>query len=249
MTDINLNFRPDYSWLQVKTPTFNGSRRTYMKCRSKRDRIAAIKRYKGFGVEETIPGICTRCEDPTKELYRKDPTNIHYNCLDKCCRLLHQWDMCKSCVVNIHLVKNHRSSHSEVVTFQRVFSKLPDDVKRYITEFVPAIATYIVSANQLFRHGNRYGRLDELSTRPKAFWNNISNTLHDSNVFMAPLGNTRKKICDDVKRKYKTTYLKYTRGIIEDSDFWYHREFEWDQPKGKELYSIDGLAKVGLIIQ
>ena len=251
MTDINLNFRPNYSELQVKTPTFNRLRwnRTYMQCRSKRDRMTAIKRYKEFGVEETIPGICSRCEDPSKDLYRKHPTNIHYNCLEKCCRLLHQWDMCKSCVDNTHLVKNQRSSHSEVVTFQSVFSRLPDDVKRYITEFVPAIATYIVSANQLFRHGNRYDRLDEFANRPKAFWTNISKTLYESHIYITPQENTRKKICDYVKREYKNTYLKYTRGIVNDSDFWYHKEYEWDQPKGRELYSINGLAKVNNIIQ
>jgi hypothetical protein len=251
MTDINLNFRPDTSSVQVKTPTFNQAKwnRYYMEYRSKRDRFTAIKRYQELGVEEKIPGICYRCEDPSKKLYGKHPSNIHYNCLKKCCRLLHQWDMCKSCIVATHLVKNQRSRHSEVVTFQRVFSKLPDDIKRYITEFMPAITTYIVSANQLFRHGKMYGKLDELTNRPKALWTNLSTTLYESYVYIRPQENTRKKICDYVKHVYKTAYLKYTRNIIKDSDFWYHREYEWDQPKGREFYSINGLEKVTKIIQ
>lgn len=251
MTDKNLNFRNNDSSVVVKTPTYNihSWMCTYMKCRSKKDRMAAIKKHNELGTKECIPGICSRCGDDSKTLCPKDPTNIHYNCLNKCCRLLHQWDMCESCVTYRHLKPNQRSNQSEVTKFESVFSRLPDDVKRYICEFVPAITNYITSAHMLFReYGMKYGVLEQHVKLPKEFWTNISFILNESRLYVDKSINSRKKICDFVKDKYKITYLTYMRSIIKDSDFWYHKRLDFEKPKGRELIAIEALGKINKLI-
>jgi hypothetical protein len=248
---LNLNFRVADSSIVVKTPTYNRCSwmRTYMGCRSKRDRMAAIKMYLESGTEECIPGICARCEDPSRILHKKHPTNPHYNCLEKCCRLLHQWDMCESCVVHKHLQPDQRSTRSEVATFESVFSRLPDDVKRYICEFLPATVTYIESAHRLFReYGVKYGALDQHLKQPKSFWTNILSVINQSKVNVPDNNSSRKKICEFVKTLYKGTYCKYMQSVIEDSDFWYHRKYDFQLPKGSELQYIRALENINKFV-
>jgi hypothetical protein len=212
-------------------------------------------------------------------LHNKHPGNPHYNCLEKCCRLLHQWDMCESCVVHKHLQPNQRSSLSKfshetdacasgrfsgessnsyahsslrncpVATFERVFSRLPDDVKRYICEFLPATVTYIESAHRLFReYGVKYGALDQHLKQPKSFWTNILFVMNQSQVNVPDNNISRKKICEFVKTSYRETYRKYMRSVIEDSDFWYHKKYDFQQPKGREFQYIRALENINKFV-
>ena len=220
---MNLN-NPSALFLKFRLPetTVPG----FLLPRTKPEKQAMLKRCKEEGKEENLNAICSHCELVRRKCAKKDPANPHYGCTKKCCLMLHYWDMCTYCIEERHpkapVVEDSEKRHAEVVKFQRVFSKLPEDVQRYISEYVPQVFTFVRSFGELLR-GNRLGPIERHLKLPKSVWSQVQNVLIDRCAgFGLTSRSTRKQICERMKDIYKRMYNAQCQQITE-IDFWSHK--------------------------
>ena len=212
--------------LCLKTPDFEGKKWVN---RSKREKTAALKNCNKNGTKELVDGICSKCHIKTRTLVEKDPSNPHYGCTEKCCPLLYQWNMCTYCIQDNHfpVVKDEETRHAEVVTFQRVFSKLPEDTQHYISEYVPHIFDYVKSLNGLIRD-HLFCSLERQPKLPKSTWNLVKEKLYNSHAVdginsVLTSRSTRTHIYERVRQQYKLVYnTQFTP--FEEADFWTHHQ-------------------------
>ena len=230
----NYNQFPDSRYgatVILATPVLDKSGRMESRfCRLlKTDKIRAIKKYKTLGVEEDIKGYCKRCE-LIHPFARKSPSNVHYNCLvTNCCSMIHQWDVCNYCLADIHGPKpkyGDQVRRDEVARFHHVFSQLPDDLKRYVSEYVPLIFKYIDTVSRVVIHNHKLATIDTLvNTVPKTTWKMAIPLLKTYNLKnKANTSSSRQQICNRVKELYKNAYTQYTKLLVDESDFWTHKD-------------------------
>jgi len=180
--------------------------------RTEMEKKSALKRLKG--AEEQFVGMCNRCVS-TGLLAKKNINNDHYGCTDTCCPLLHQWTVCEDCLKvtrkNFHPVK-YPERQVKHFKFQRVFSRLPDDVQRYIGEFVPRVFAYVKMSGQLFRSAKLFDNMERHSKLLKRLWvDSLYDKYLDSyftgkRIYMHSSG---KEICRCLKKHYRTVYREY----------------------------------------
>ena len=108
--------------------------------RTKNEKFREKERLSLLGIEETLPVMCSQCHTMVRPVERKQPGDAHYGCTKKCCPLLHQWDMCKDCIVLVHFptlfVEDENRRRHKATVFHRTFSRLPDDLcPRYLSSF------------------------------------------------------------------------------------------------------------------
>jgi hypothetical protein len=192
--------------------------------RTKPEKQAILKRCKEEGKEENLEAICSHCEITRRTCAKKDAANPHYGCTKKCCLMLHYWDMCSYCIEEryppVQVVEDPEKRHTEVVKFQRVFSKLPEDVQRYISEYVPQVFTYLGSINRLVR-GN--WNIERHLKLPKSIWSQVQNELANQYaVFGFTSRSSRNQICERTKDLYKRMYKSQYQQLGE-KDFWSHK--------------------------
>jgi len=230
----NYNRFPDSrygSTVRLATPVLDKSGRMESRfCRvSKIDKIRAIKKYKTLGVEEDIKGYCKRCE-LIHPFARKSPSNVHYNCLvTNCCTMIHQWDVCNYCLKDLYGPQpkhDDQVRRDEVARFHHVFSQLPDDIKRYVREFVPLIFNYIDTVSRVVIHNHKLATIDTLvNTVPKTTWQMAVPLLKTYSLKnKANKSSSRQQICNQVKELYKNAYTQYTKLLVDESDFWTHKD-------------------------
>jgi hypothetical protein len=117
--------------------------------------------------------------------------------------------MCESCIHYVHIVKDQRSSQNEVATFQNVFSQLPDEIKRYIGEFVPNVFKYIeVSTRLFYSHSAKFSVLEKYAELPKPIWDQVKWIIYRACFYIPGSVRNRKQICSFVLDLYKTQYAK-----------------------------------------
>ena len=216
--------------VKLATPFLDksGRKEPYFCRESKKDKTRDVKKFQDLGVEEDVKGYCKRC-DLIRPFARKSPSNVHYNCLaTKCCSLLHQWDVCNYCLADVHGYKpqhDDQSRRDEVARFHHVFSQLPDDIKRYVCEYVPIIFHYIYTVCNVVIRQRKFATIDMLvNTIPKTKWQSVVPLLKKYALKnKASKSSSRQKICNGVKELYKSTYNSYTKSLIDESDFWTHK--------------------------
>ena len=172
-----------------------------------------------------------------KTLCKKARKNPHYGCVEKCCDFLHSWNVCKACIV--HRLKPLKVEDParirEVQRFQRVFSQLPEDIHRYINEFVPAIFELVRLVARIPR--NRL--LDSYVNLPRSAWKTSLN-LKDRYFISMRLDcdSSRKGICESVKTicNFANGYNK--QHLIREHDFATSREIRRSTKMAKELIQI-----------
>jgi hypothetical protein len=192
--------------------------------RTKRERQAILKTCKKEGKEENLGAFCSHCRLTHRKCAKKDITNPHYGCIEKCCAMLHYWNMCTFCIQDTHYPVSE--DPTEVSRFQRGVSKLPDDVQRYISEFVPQVFSFVRSFGKLRRNGQFFASLEKHLNLPKSTWDKA----HWSMIvvfaaFRLSKNASRQKICDTVKHLYKEIYQINSQQLRED-DFWPHTPFK-----------------------
>ena len=206
-------------FLKVRTPELS-----LLFQRTKPEKQAILKRYKEEGKEENLNAICSYCEIDSRKCAKKDPANPHYGCTKKCCPMLHYWDMCTYCIEEQHphapIEKDSEKRHAEVVTFHRVFSKLPEDIQRYISKYVPQVFMFVTSINRVVRgHWN----IERHLKLPKSIWSQVQNELANRYaVFGLTSRSNRNQIYEKTKDLYKRAYNAQCQQITE-KDFWSHK--------------------------
>ena len=220
---MNLN-NPSALFLKFRLPetTVPG----FLLPRTKPEKQAMLKRCKEEGKEENLNAICSHCELVRRKCAKKDPANPHYGCTKKCCLMLHYWDMCSYCIdaryPKVPVEEDPEKRHAEVVTFQRVFSRLPEDVQRYISEYVPQVFTFVSSINRMVR-GN--WTIERHLKSPKSVWSKVQNVLINRCAgFGLTSRSSRKQIYEKTKDLYKRVYNAQYQQIVE-KDFWAHKPY------------------------
>lgn len=222
---MNLN-NPSTLFLKFRLPekTVPG----FLSNRTKSQKQAMLKRCKAEGKEENLNAVCSHCEIDRRKCAKKEPANPHYGCTKKCCLMLHYWDMCTYCIEErypqVPVIEDPEKRHAEVVTFQRVFSKLPEDVQHYISEYVPQVFTFARSFGELLR-GNGFGNIERHLKLPKSVWRKVQNELANRYVVLGLTSqSSRKQICEKTKDIYKRIYNSQCQQIVE-KDFWTHKPY------------------------
>ena len=220
---MNLN-NPSTLFLKFRLPesTVPG----FLSNRTKSEKQTMLKRCKDEGKEENLNAICSHCELARRTCAKKDPANPHYGCTKKCCLMLHYWDMCSYCIdaryPKVPVEEDPEKRHAEVVTFQRVFSRLPEDVQRYISEYVPQVFTFVSSINRMVR-GN--WNIERHLKSPKSVWSKVQNVLINRCAgFGLTSRSSRKQIYEKTKDLYKRVYNAQYQQIVE-KDFWAHKPY------------------------
>jgi hypothetical protein len=218
---MNLN-NPNAYYIQVISSETNVL--GYLSYRTKAEKLEALKKCKEEGKEENLNALCSYCRLDRRKVEKKDVADPHYGCTKKCCPMLHYWDMCSYCIQDVHhhVVSNEEIRRTEVVTFQRVFSRLPEDTQHYISEYVPHVFTFVRSLNRVI--GCRlFGTVERQLNLPKRTWTKVQHELHNRYAARGLTSqSSRKQICEKVKDLYKRMYNKRHQQITEQ-DFWAHR--------------------------
>ena len=191
----------------------------HLSYRTKAEKQAILKRCKKEGKEENLNAICSYCRFDSRKVVKKDSADPHYGCTNKCCPMLHYWDMCSHCIQDFHhpVIQDEEQRHAEVVTFQRVFSNLPEDIQHYIGEFVPQMFEFIRSMNRVIGY-RLFGTVDHLNF-PKSAWKKAYQQMQQS--LGGVRSKTRRDYFEEVKYLYKYTYAGQHQQITEQ-DFWTH---------------------------
>lgn len=179
---------------------------------NEREKKAALRLLKKAGEEEQFVGMCARCLS-TGILAKKNKHNDHYGCTDYCCPLLHQWNVCEDCLAmtrtNFHPVK-YPERQVEHLKFQSVFSRLPDDVQRYIGEFVPQVFDYVVMSGRLFKAAKLFYNMERHNKLLKSLWNNYLYFDYQISEFRSLyFSSSGKEICRRFKQYYREHYRSY----------------------------------------
>lgn len=224
----------------------------YLPERSEREKVRDIKKYIRAGVEENIIGYCHRCDLP-HPLARKPRSSDHYNCLEKCCVMLHQWDVCNYCLVDMHGPQpkhDDESRRNEVARFHQVFSRLPDDIKKYIGAYVPLIFNYVESVTRLVFVDRKMANLDRyVTTLPKSTWTAVGSIFSKTYYIKNKINksSSRKQVCNGVKELYAKKYVEYTQSIVDERDYWTHKG-RWAQPRFHSVELVNDIEKAKLLL-
>lgn len=181
--------------------------------RTESDKKQALKLLNKHKSEETFTGMCARCLS-VGALAKKNINNHHYGCTNYCCPLLHQWNVCEDCLKStrshFHPVK-YPDRQVESLRFQRVFSRLPEDVQRYISEFTPNIFDYVRHCGRLFRAGQLFYNINTHAKFVNSIWKDHLYKVCQSHCsFSGPRKNASgANICKYVKNSYRTIYREY----------------------------------------
>jgi hypothetical protein len=167
---------------------------------SKREKIAILRKCKKNDTAEILDAICSHCRSQTRTVVKKDTANPHYGCIEKCCAMLYQWNMCAFCIQDTHFPVSEETRNAEVARFQRNVSRLPDDVQRYISEFIPHVFYYFSAFDAFRRNGRFFASLDKYLKLPKSTW------MEAYDLVPYTKGTTKQKICDGIKEHYKSVY-------------------------------------------
>ena len=192
--------------------------------RTKAEKLEALKKCKEEGKEENLNATCSYCELDRRKVAKKYPANPHYGCIRRCCPMLHYWDMCSYCIQNVHhpIVQDAETRRTEVVKFQRVFSRLPEDTQLYIVEYVPQVFTFVRSLNRVIR-GCLFGTIERHVNLPKSTWTKVQHELQNRYAARGLISqSSRKQICAKVKDLYRLMYNRQFKQI-EETDFWTHK--------------------------
>jgi len=196
----------------------------YLSYRTKAEKQAILRRCQKEGKEENLNALCSYCRLDRRKVAKKDAADPHYGCTNKCCPMLHYWDMCSYCIKDFHhpVVPDEEKRRTEVVKFQRVFSRLPEDAQLYISEYVPHVFAFVGSFNRVI--GSRlFGTVERQLNLPKSTWTKVQHELHNRYAVRGLTSqSSRKQICEKVKDLYKRMYKKQHQQITEQ-DFWAHR--------------------------
>ena len=196
--------------------------------RRKVDKLAALQKCVKSGGIEILPAVCKNCEMKCREVVLKSPTNPHYGCYEDCCPMLHQWDLCACCIETKYFPCEvddpKRITDSE--RFQRVFSRLPDDIQRVVEEYVPQVFAFVKSSG-LIRSFDKIQRGVRL---PSAIWNQVREEMEMQNIHNPEGGYTlkrlsREKLLQILRGEYKALYMVCRSHVIDDEDFWSHRKW------------------------
>jgi hypothetical protein len=203
--------------------------------RTKREKKAILRKCKKTDTVEILDAICSRCHSQTRTVAKKDAANPHYGCIDKCCAMLYQWNMCTFCIQEKHFPF---SEEPEVARFQRNVSRLPDDVQRYISEFVPDLFSYLSAFDAFRRNGRFFASLDKYLKLPKSTW------MEAYDLVPYTKGTTKQKICDGIKEHYKSVYNLNIKFIswhqMKDRDVWNPKYINYtdEMPDFEEIKTI-----------
>jgi hypothetical protein len=191
------------------------------------DKAKTRNRILKLQIEEDLPAVCANCRSSVRSVARKAPDNMHYGCIESCCPMLHQWDLCSTCIAIKHLpvVTDEGTRRYEALKFHNVFSKLPDDIKRYVGGFVPNIfncvrlSKTVISTPALFYLEYRY------TTYSKKVWNETMKKVYkDSEWDWSSNGaTTRKRMYTYLKDEYEDVCKKDIEVI---SDTWFFNDLE-----------------------
>lgn len=208
-----------------------GEMSSYVPRRLKAEKLRDIKQFKKLGTEENIIGYCNRCELP-RPFARKSPSNVHYNCVKRnCCVMLHQWDVCNYCLADMHgpkLTHDDPQRQKEVAQFHNVFVQLPDDLKKYIGEFVPLIFNYVEKISRLVFVDRKMAYLDQyVSSCPKTTWKSIAGIISKKYVLKNPINksSSKQQIFNAFKEQYAKIYIGFRTSLIVENDYWTHHKY------------------------
>jgi hypothetical protein len=124
------------------------------------------------------------------------------------------------------LVVDETVRRVEADKFQRVFSRLPEDLMRYIREYVPQIFD-CVSMSLRVIEDPIYGDLDKFVKLPKSIWNEVSRLMMYEYATYERLNpsTSRQKICNEVRKLYDKIYNEDKTAVIKDHDYWTEYKF------------------------
>jgi hypothetical protein len=170
---------------------------------------ATRRLFKKLGEEDQFTGICAKCSW-VGVLAKKNLHNSHYGCTDYCCPLLHQWNVCDDCLAETR--KKFNPIRYSDRHFQRVFSRLPDDVQRYIGEFVPHVFAFVKMSGQLFRAARLFYNIDRHSRLLGSLWKESFYFDYQLTHFSGKViykNSSGKEICRCLKQHYRFIYRTY----------------------------------------
>ena len=178
-------------------------------------------------IEEDLPAVCTNCMSSVRPVARKSPDNLHYGCIGSCCPMLHQWDLCSTCIAIKHLpvVTDEGTRRYEALKFHNVFSKLPDDIKRYVSGFVPNIFNCVRLSKTVISNPDLLTLEYRCTTYSKKVWNETMKKVYkDSEWDWSSNGaTTRKRMYTYLKDSYEDVCK---RDIEVISDTWFFNDLE-----------------------
>lgn len=193
--------------------------------RTTAEKKAALDRLTAAGQEETLAVMCGQCQTKVRPVERKQPGDAHYGCAKKCCPLLHQWDMCKDCIVLVHfptlLVEDENRRRYKANQFRIVFSRLPDDLQRYVGEFVPQIFEFVRLSKMVISDPD-FANFDKYAKLPKAVWHEAAQTMEKNYLTAGAFikkSDTRKTIIE-AARSLHARILKNELVVVENLDYW-----------------------------
>jgi hypothetical protein len=105
--------------------------------------------------------------------------------------------------------------------FRIVFSRLPDDVKRYIGEFVPQIFEFVQLSIQVISDPD-FANLDKYAKLPKAIWLEAAKTMEKNYLTAGSFikkSDSRKTIIAAVQDLH-SRILKNEAAVVENLDYW-----------------------------
>jgi len=218
---MNLNNRMNLTYIRLP-PRTGTSLAGYLMPRTSKEKKEILQKCKEEGKEENLDAVCNYCVLPRRRVAKKQETDPHYGCTKNCCLMLHYWDMCETCIQAQHFPGSIQTSDPK--TFQRVFSKLPEDIQHIIVEYVPQVFKYVKKANRLLVSNLLPSMESKLKHSTRQAWSAILNELKDVYAVDGLSSRlSRKKICEKTKECYKNVYNTQTQPIREE-DFWTHQE-------------------------
>jgi hypothetical protein len=144
---------------------------------------------------------------------------------------------------------NDKTRRNEVARFHQVFSRLPDDIKKYIGEYVPLIFNYVDSITRLVFDHNMANLDSYVSTLPKSTWTAIGSIFSKTYTLKNKINksSSRKQVCNGVKELYAKKYVEYTQSIVDESDFWTHK-WSWGQRRDVSIRLIHDIEKAKMLL-
>lgn len=140
---MNFNAKPKYSY---KRSTRCIPNLEFSSCDEKKHRIKTTNQNDPMYSEY----ICINCCYKKNPVAKKDETNPHFRCIKQCCPLPYHWTLCETCI-DIQFKSppvDDPKRKSDADKFRLTFSKLPDDIKRVIGEYLPVAFSFIDESNK-----------------------------------------------------------------------------------------------------
>ena len=174
--------------------------------------------------------ICVNCSPRKRSVAKKDPSNPHFRCIERCCTLPYHWNLCNDCIQNIYfpLKVEDPKRRKDALKFQQTFSRLPEDIQHFIREYIPNVFALTKVSSRLFlekqlKNGSRDLAL-HLKTQPKKVMQNIYGALicvdFAEKLTRTSLENKHKYIREKTKQLYEYLYDAHCSTLICDEDFW-----------------------------